>query len=142
MIRIKAFDISDTGLYRTALGIRRKVFIQGQHVDPALEIENEPLCRHYLLYLNDNPVGTARWRKTAKGIKLERFAVLEKFRNNGYGTVMLEKVLDDILPMGYDIYLHSQLPAAGYYERKGFIQTGEVFCEAGIDHFLMIRKVR
>jgi len=140
MLSVKTFNISDTVLYKDALEIRKTVFIKGQNVDPALEIENEDQCTHYLLLLDEKPIGTARWRETEKGIKLERFAILDDFRNKGYGTVILEKVLEDILPMGQKIYLHSQLKAVNYYQRQGFMKTGKIFKEAGIDHYLMVRE--
>jgi predicted GNAT family N-acyltransferase len=127
-------------LYQQALEIRQKVFVEGQNVDPALEIENEDDCTHYLLFLDNRPIGAARWRETEKGIKLERFAILNTHRNQGYGKVMLEKVMQDILPLGRTMYLHSQLQAVNYYERQGFLKTGEIFQEAGIDHYLMLRS--
>ncbi len=140
MIRIETFDTSSIKLYHTALEIRREVFIVGQSVDPELEIENEDKCTHYLLLLNEQPIGTARWRETGKGIKLERCAILGEYRNKRYGTVILEKVLQDILPRGQKIYLHSQLQAVPYYQRQGFIKTGDVFQEAGIDHYYMVKE--
>ena len=139
MIKIKSFNINSEKFYRQALEIRQKVFVEGQNVDPALEIENEDVCTHYLLLLDNQPIGAARWRETERGIKLERFAILESHRNQGYGTVILEKVMQDILPLGQTMYLHSQLKAVSYYERMGFVKTGEIFQEAGIDHYLMIR---
>jgi predicted GNAT family N-acyltransferase len=138
MLLVKSFDTNSSVMYQAALVIRRQVFIEGQNVDPALEIENEDKCTHYLLLLNDQPVGTARWRETEKGIKLERFAILDAYRNKGLGTVLLEKVLQDIRPFGRKVYLHSQLKAVNYYQRQGFVKTGEIFNEAGIDHYLMV----
>ena len=140
MTRIESFDTSSVKLYKSALEIRQNVFIEGQNVDPVLEIENEDICTHYLLFLDNRPIGTARWRETKKGIKLERFAIVDEYRNMGYGTIILEKVMQDILPLARTIYLHSQLKAVNYYERMGFVKTGELFQEAGIDHYLMIRK--
>jgi len=140
MLTIETFDTSSDKLFQAALEIRREVFIVGQNVDPALEIENEEKCTHYLIFLNERPIGTARWRETEKGIKLERFAILSAYRNRGYGTVILEKVLQDIFPKGRKIYLHSQLKAVPYYQRQGFVKTGNVFQEAGIDHYLMVKS--
>jgi len=140
MLIVRSFDISSTKLYQEALSIRKTVFIEGQDVDPALEIENEDSCTYYLLLLDNRPIGTARWRETGKGIKLERFAILKPYRSKGYGSVILKKVMEDVLPLGKLMYLHSQLPAVNYYERQGFSQTGEIFQEAGIDHYLMTRE--
>ena len=65
----------------SAFTIRKQVFVVEQDVDPTLENDEfEASSNHFLAKLNDIPVGTARWRYTANGIKLERFAVLENAR--------------------------------------------------------------
>ena len=38
------------------------------------------------------------------------------------------------------IYLHSQIESIGFYKNLGFIEQGDVFQEAGIDHVLMELK--
>ncbi len=118
--------------------IRRKVFVEEQHVDPALEYdEHEASSVHYLLSVGGIPVTTARWRETDKGIKLERFATLSSHRNKGLGAILLEDILNDLLPFNKPIYLHSQLKAIPFYERYGFVTVGEQFTEADIEHFEM-----
>ena len=118
--------------------IRREVFVEEQDVDPALEYdEYEDAARHYLLYVDGVPAATARWRETEKGIKLERFATLLSHRNQGLGAQILQKVLDDVIPTGKKIYLHSQLKAIPFYSRHGFKKVGEQFTEADIEHIKM-----
>lgn len=136
-IRTVRFFTADKALYETALSIRKKVFIDEQSVDPALEFENEEESVYYLVYFNEVPAGTGRWRRTPGGIKLERFAVLEEYRKRGVGTVLLNDLLREIIPLKTRIYLHSQLAAVSYYERAGFEKKGEIFEEADIDHYLM-----
>jgi predicted GNAT family N-acyltransferase len=138
MIQIKSFTSADQALYNKALEIRRQVFIEELNVDPTLEIENEEFCRFYLILIDDKPAGTARWRETEKGIKLERFALLPEFRNQGTGTILLQRILDDVTTFNKKIYLHSQLNAVRYYERQGFVKSGDIFTEALIQHYLMI----
>jgi len=123
--------------------IRQTVFVEEQKVDPALEYDEfENVATHYLLSVDNMPVATARWRETTKGIKLERFATLKEYRNNGLGAMILQKVLDDVKSKNKRIYLHSQLKAIPFYERQGFIKIGEQFTEAEIEHFEMILKNR
>ena len=38
------------------------------------------------------------------------------------------------------IYLDSQIESIGFYKNLGFIEQGDVFQEAGIDHVLMELK--
>ncbi len=137
MFLVKKFIFSDGALLAQASDIRRKVFVEEQGVDATLEYDHEEEAHHYLLFLGEKPVATARWRETEKGIKLERFAVLSSFRNRGIGEIILREVLKDVTATGKLIYLHSQIRAVPFYERNGFIKEGPIFTEAGIDHFLM-----
>jgi predicted GNAT family N-acyltransferase len=134
------FSFDDAGLAAKAREIRHAVFVEEQHVDPALEYEHDEEAHHYLLMLGEKPVATARWRKTDKGIKLERFAVLPHFRNRGFGEMILTEVLNDVKKEKALIYLHSQLRAVPFYERAGFEKMGEMFTEAGIEHYTMYYK--
>lgn len=137
MFNVKSFTSGDKELAEKAFAIRTAVFVGEQGVDAALEYDHEEEARHYLLFLGDKPIATARWRETDKGIKLERFAVLPPFRNRGFGEIILQAVLKDVSSLEKHIYLHSQVKAVSFYERNGFMKEGPMFTEAGIDHFLM-----
>lgn len=139
MIEIISFQIDKKPeLAKHANAIRQSVFVEEQNVDPALEYdEYEGTATHYLMYEDRKAVATARWRLIDKGIKLERFATLASHRNSGLGAVLLDYILNDIIPMKKKIYLHSQLKAIPFYERKGFVKYGEQFSEAEIEHFQM-----
>jgi len=137
MFTVKRFSSQDKEMAEQAFAIRRKVFVEELGVDATLEYDHEEQASHYLLMLADKPIATARWRETEKGIKLERFAVLPGFRNRGIGEIILKDVLKEVIPLGKTIYLHAQLKAVTFYERNGFIPVGELFTEAGLDHFMM-----
>ena len=139
MIRIVSFPFTNQELFKLAFAIRQAVFVDEQGVPAALEYdEHEAEATHYLLYYNEAPVGAARWRKTEHGIKLERFAVLPEFRNKGLGDALVKKVLEDVVPTGLPVYLHSQLRACSLYQRHGFVIAGEKFTEAGLEHYKMV----
>lgn len=140
MIEVKKFNFSDTDLTTKAFAIRHKVFIEEQNVDSDLEREHDQEAHHYLLILGGKALATARWRETEKGIKLERFAVLPEFRNRGFGMIILREVMNDVVPLGKTIYLHSQLRAVPFYERNGFV-NGTSFYEADIEHYFMKLKI-
>ncbi len=137
MINIKRFGYSDKKLLSISNKIRTTVFVIEQNVDPVLEYKYEEEGNFYLLYYNEKPAATARWRNTEKGIKLERFATLKEHRNKGLGSRLLKEIMKDVLPLNKSIYLHSQIKAITYYEREGFRKKGEMFVEADIEHYLM-----
>lgn len=121
-----------------ALAIRFEVFVSGLQVDPTLEYEHEDEAHHYLLFHENKPVATARWRETENGIKLERFATLDGYRSMGFGSQLLQEILADVKGMSKKIYLHAQLGAVRFYEKHGFVKEGGIFYEANIGHYMMI----
>lgn len=140
-ISVHKFKSDNNFLFFHAKVIRKKVFVIEQKVRPEEEFDEfENESTHYLAYCGARQVGTARWRFTGDGIKLERFAVIEKYRNLAIGTAILNKVLEDVKNEGKKIYLHAQLPAVKFYERAGFVKEGDQFSECNIEHFKMVYK--
>src|SRR5690349_18856277 len=77
--------------------IREEVFVVEQNVPAEEEYdEYEDSSRHFLAVIGAIPAGTARWRFTDKGVKLERFAVRAQFRGRGVGAALVQAVLEDI----------------------------------------------
>ena len=141
MITVIKFQYNDEALASASMAIRQKVFVEEQAIDATLEYDGQDEeATHYLLYYDEKPVGTARWRETPKGIKLERFAVLSEYRNKGTGRILLDAVMKDVVNTERPIYLHAQEKAVTYYLRAGFEIEGEAFYEAGIKHFRMVYR--
>lgn len=128
-----------------ALRLREEVFVHEQNVPKEDEYDEFDKIASHFLAADDtgNALGTARWRKTEKGIKLERFAVKKDWRGKGLGSMLLESILEDIIHAGNSdgtfLYLHAQLSALPLYEKFGFRKEGGIFEECGIKHYKMIR---
>jgi predicted GNAT family N-acyltransferase len=140
MKNLQVRNVTDADDLEKVFAIRREVFVGEQNCPPELEWENEDVSHHFLATVDGEPAGAARWRKTEKGYKLERFAVLSKFRGDGVGQGLVKAVLAN-LPTDADyIYLHAQIAAVTLYERFGFVKTGPQFEEAGIWHYKMVKE--
>ena len=137
MILIKKFTFEDKSLRKKAFAIRHKVFVIGQNCPEDLEYEFEEESTHFLLFEDGVPLATARHRKTKKGFKLERFAVLEAARGKGYGMQILQAILHDLKDETEVKYMHAQQQVIHFYEKVGFEKVGDVFEEAGIMHYKM-----
>lgn len=139
MLHIRPADTDE--LREQAFALRREVFVTEQQVPAEDEIDAfEDESSHLLLFEDEQLIATARWRQTADGIKLERFAVRSDRRNRGIGRQLLEAVLEDIRRQagpGQHLYLHAQLRAAPFYARAGFHRVGDEFAECGIQHVRM-----
>ena len=144
MSKITVRKVTDKSTLDKVFGIRQEVFVVGQQVPPAEEYDEfEETSIHFLALLDDVPAGTARWRFTDKGIKLERFAVLEEARGKGVGQALVKATLEDIATSegttGQYIYLHAQLHAVPLYAKFGFEKVGDIFSECDILHYKMER---
>ncbi|MBI1306517.1 MAG: GNAT family N-acetyltransferase [Bacteroidetes bacterium] len=138
METIEIRTVNTAGELEKIFEIRQKVFVEEQQVDPELEYDEfEDRCTHFIALYNNVPAGTARWRRTPNGIKLERFAVLPEYRRKGLASGLINSILQD-LPDLQNVYLHSQVQVCELYQKHGFKPEGEMFSEAGIDHYKMV----
>ncbi|HEY0899547.1 MAG TPA: GNAT family N-acetyltransferase [Sphingobacteriaceae bacterium] len=138
--KVQVEKISDQAGLDKVFAIRKVVFVEEQECPPELEWEFEEESTHFMATVNGTPAGASRWRKTGKGYKLERFAVLKEFRGQGVGQELVKAVLADLPADANYVYLHAQIQAMGLYERFGFEKEGEMFEEAGIQHYKMVLK--
>jgi predicted GNAT family N-acyltransferase len=138
--KIEVKKVHDPADLEKVFAIRREVFVGEQNCPPELEWEYEEESNHFLARVDDEPAGASRWRKTDKGYKLERFAVLKDFRGYGVGQALVQAVLDDLPKDATYVYMHAQIQAVTLYERFGFVKTGTEFEEAGIRHYKMEKK--
>ncbi len=122
------------------LSIRRKVFVEEQNIPENIEMDDElvqSIC--VCAILDKQYVGTARYRETSSGIKLERFAVLKEHRGLGVGKALVKFILNN-LDQDQDIYLHAQEAVVDFYLLLGFKKVNDRFYEAEIPHWKMIKK--
>ena len=128
---------------QTVFAIRKTVFVEEQRVPEEEEYDEfeESSC-HFLARSGTTPCGTARWRFTNWGVKLERFAVLPNFRNQGVGSALVRAVLADVAAQpeaaGKTRYLHAQVTAMPLYAKFGFEAVGGLFYECDIAHYKML----
>jgi predicted GNAT family N-acyltransferase len=119
--------------------IRRTVFVEEQAVPADVELDGlDEAAEHFIARLGSLPVATARARRTSKGWKLERVAVLGAQRGMGVGLALVEHVLAHA-PLGALVYIHAQESALGFWQRAGFVAEGPSFQEGGISHRWMRR---
>jgi predicted GNAT family N-acyltransferase len=111
--------------YDDILEIRKQVFVREQNVPESIEIEYESVSSHVICFLNGDPVGTGRWRKSDSGL--------------GIGKEIVNFILSQI-SSNKTIYLHAQEAVVDFYKKLGFSVSGKQFFEANIPHSKMIYK--
>ncbi len=141
MIKVKVVQTQEE--LKQIYTIREEVVVKEQEVDPKEEYDEFEDTSIHFIATDEHEVacGTARWRHTGHGIKLERFAVLKSHRGKGVGYALVNEVLEDIAKKpataGKLLYMHAQLGAVSLYEKFGFKKKGEQFEECNIMHYQM-----
>ncbi len=121
------------------VAIRTEVFVEEQNVPLSEEMDDvDPLARHYLVFNSEQEaVATARLHRS----KVGRIAVLKDYRGLGLGVLLLDFIIGHVdLKDREGLYLNAQTYATPFYEKLGFVSTGETFDEANIEHIKMIYK--
>ncbi len=135
----------NTSYYNDALEIRKKVFIEEQHVPLELEIDDlEDQTVHVIGYLENKPVATARlYQKNATTVKVQRVAVSIDFRKKNLGNqLMLEIERYAQTKRFTKLILDAQDHALNFYKNLGYQVEGEGFMDAGIPHHTMIKDLK
>ncbi|WP_254544536.1 GNAT family N-acetyltransferase [Halomarina pelagica] len=128
-----------------ALAVRHEVFVEGQDVPEDLEYDDRDESAdtiHFVAYdAEGEAVGAARlvpYDDPHTG-KVQRVAVRESVRGEGWGRRLMDAVEAAARAAGYDrLVLDAQTHAVGFYERLDYaITSDEVFMDAGIPHLSM-----
>ena len=130
------FEDNDFSIIRD---IRKNVFANELGISESdLFDEHDETCDHFILFNGKNTVGTIRFVITQNNIKLERMAILPKFRTKNYGKNSISQLIDYYRTKGYSkIMLDSIYAVKGFYKKCGFIEEGNIFKRVGIDHIRM-----
>jgi predicted GNAT family N-acyltransferase len=122
--------------------VRFAVFVDEQHVPPEIEMDDrDPHCIHLLAHLGEDAVATARIDIEQHG-KVGRLAVLAGFRRLGIGRELMERCHEIAARHGLgNVWCNAQVVATPFYSSLGYIEEGEIFDEAGIDHIRMTKQL-
>lgn len=121
--------------------IRREVFIGEQGVAEALEIDpRDYLYTHALVFDKaGNAIATGRLQGDGK---IGRMAVLKVWRGQGVGSAILLLLVDTARRRSLDtVELNAQVHARDFYIEQGFVESGDTFMEAGIEHVNMVHSL-
>ncbi|MGH7932743.1 MAG: GNAT family N-acetyltransferase [Candidatus Binataceae bacterium] len=140
---ITVIEIKDRARMDQAYAIRRRVFIEEQHVPEEIELDADDARALHALALDGSiAVGCGRMLTRPDHAKIGRMAVLRERRGEGIGRLVLEFLMEAARQRGCrKAVLDAQLTAEGFYRRNGYVAKGEPFEEGGIMHRQMERAL-
>lgn len=124
-----------------ASAIRFEVFVEEQQVPVAEELDAmDAECLHALAFSHQG-VAIATGRLLPDG-HIGRMAVKLSERKKGVGAAVLQALVEAAQERGFkEVVLGAQLHAKGFYLKQGFVEFGEVFLDANIEHVMMRKEL-
>ena len=125
-----------------AFVVRGIVFIEEQGVPYKVEHdEHDFSATHILGEMDGEPFAAGRIRAVGEYAKLERVAIRKSYRGKGLGHKLTDFMITAAKDHGFKKFkVHAQSYLKDFYQKHGFEVVGDMFKEAGIDHYLMIRN--
>ncbi len=125
-----------------AFAVRAVVFIGEQKCPYDIEIDEfEHSSIHIIGEIENEPIAAARIRFPGNWAKLERIAVRKEWRGNNYGHQLVDFMIRYCLDLGFHtMKMNAQAHLVDFYAKHGFERVGEMFYEAGIEHYQMVRR--
>ena len=127
-----------------AFEVRRQVFVREQGISEDLVFDgHDRKALHMVVKDGERVIGSARVQFLADNqAKLERMAILKRYRGKGIGKEML-LFLDTIWEdkQVQQVIIHAQLEVVPFYKLCGFDELGLPFREAGIKHIKMSKQI-
>lgn len=123
--------------------IRTTVFVLEQGFEEEFDTIDDNAI-HFVMYLDNKPIATARIYVDNSIIHLGRFAVLKEYRALGYGKLLINHIEEYVVKKFNNpcIELSAQKRAIGFYSKCGYVAQGEYYLDEGYPHIKMIKFLR
>lgn len=119
--------------------IRETVFVNEQGFSEEFDdIDNR--CLFVVIFNNEKPVATGRLFKedNTNEFIIGRVAVLEDYRNKNYGAKVISLLEAKAKQLGAkQISLSAQLRAEHFYQKQGYISSGDTYFDEFCEHIHM-----
>ncbi len=137
--------VSSDSELKAAFEVRRQVFVKEQNISEDLTFDgHDRQALHMVVMDGERAIGTARVLFLSNNqAKLERMAILKPFRRRGIGRRVICYLIEELSKKQVgQVVLHAQYAVVAFYKSCGFEESGPPFCEAGIKHVKMQRRLR
>ena len=142
--KIEIGIVNDEENLKKIFKIREEVFQKEQDIDKNLDFDgNDSKAIQILMKYNNEQIGCARIRFINSKAKLERIALIKKYRGSGLGKVLVDYLVFYCKSKEVkEIYFDAQYYLENFYKKCGFISEGKPFDEVGIKHIKMVMKLK
>lgn len=136
------FYVGIEGFLQT-ISMRKQVF---EFEQGFLEGQDDYDCEsfHVVIYENDVAIASGRMYLEQPSVyHLGRIVVMPHRRGYGYGKMVVNQLVQHASNLqAHQCVLSSQLQACDFYQKLGFVKSGNVYQEQGQPHQWMIKTIK
>jgi len=133
-------EVESINEFIDAIRLRADIFIIEQGFKPGWEPdEDDKVSKHYISIVDNEIVGTARFREVSPNeFKIERMVTKKELRSKHIGTGLIEFMITDIKKLKPKrIWVRSQVRSQLFYEKVNFTAVSEPYDMWGVQHIDM-----
>lgn len=124
------------------LDIRHKVLWPQKHID-FCKLEDDPKGIHFGGFINGKLICVASIFIENNCARLRKFATFNEYQNRGYGTKMINYIINELIKTGSKIFwCDARVTAEGFYSRFGMSKKGKVFLKSDVEYIVMERELK
>ena len=108
-----------------------------------VKLDDDELGKHYGLVEGEQLISVVSLFIEGEEAQFRKFATLETHQNRGYGTRLLNFMLQEAMQAGVKrIYCNARSHKAPFYEKFGFVGTNTTFSKGGKDCLVLERFIQ
>jgi len=106
-----------------------------------VKVPGDEAAKHYGCYCDEKLVSVLSVFVDGQSVQFRKFATLEEYQRKGFGTALLEHVLDDLKHQNYkQVWCSARFEKAVFYQKFGLKIVGEPFEKNGKWYVKMLGK--
>ena len=126
--------------YKDTYDIRHQVMWPDRPLE-YIKLDNDPIGKHYGYFIEDKLVSVISLFIKGSSAQFRKFATLEAYQGQGYGSKLLSYVLESMTSLDY-IWCNARLEKSMFYESFGMTKTDETFEKGGISYIIMKKQYK
>lgn len=122
--------------------IRRDVLYPGMPLEK-IRLAEDNHGTHLGLFDDNKLISVLSYFKSENSIQFRKFATVEAYQGKGYGSELLNYLLQICIKEEFDtIWCNARKNAANFYSKFGFLETDQTFQKDGIDYVIMEKTLK
>lgn len=136
MNNIKVYISKD---YKKVLQLRNEIMHPSQNLD-YVKSKNDINGVFCLIQKDEQIIGSASWVVNQENVVIYKVCIKNEYQGYGYGKKLINYIINQTSSLKLPLTLDARYSQHKFYEKFGFVKTGEVFIKYELNFIQMLKK--